>query len=85
MNQTQNPYNQAQNSGWQNQPSGIQPTGFRCPYCQSPAGSYFVSKVSTQGWVVMLILLLFCFPLFWIGFLMKEETYYCRSCRMRLS
>ena len=77
--------NQTPNMNWQNQQNPLQPQGFRCPYCQSQAGSYFVSKISTQGWIVMLILLLFCFPLFWVGFLMKEETYYCRSCQMKLS
>ncbi len=81
QNQTNNPYQQqqpVQNYG------GISQTGFRCPFCQSNAGSYYLSKVSSQGWIVMLILLLFCFPLFWIGFFMKEQTYYCRSCQMKL-
>ena len=77
--------NQMRNMNRQGGHNPLQPIGFRCPYCQSPAGSYYVSKISSQGWIVMLILLLFCLPLFWIGLLMKEETYYCRSCQMKLS
>ena len=63
---------------------GMAQSGWRCPFCQSNQGAYFISKISTQGWVVVLILLLFCLPLFWIGFTMKEQTYHCRSCRMKL-
>ena len=84
MNQYPDQANQTPNPTWQNQ-QPMQPIGFRCPFCKSPAGSYCVSKVSTQGWVVMLILLLFCFPLFWIGFFMKENSYLCITCRMKLS
>lgn len=81
-----NQINQMQNMNWQGGQNPLQPpTGFRCPYCQSPAGTYTVSKVSQSGWIVIVIMILFCLPLFWIGLFMKEETYYCRSCQMKLS
>lgn len=59
--------------------------GFKCPFCQSPYPPLFRSKTSTSGWIVVLILLLVCFPLFWLGFLMTETSSYCRSCGMKLS
>jgi hypothetical protein len=82
-----NQMNQMQNMGWQGGGghNPLQPVGFRCPYCQSPAGTYAVSKVSTGGWVVLVVMLLFCLPLFWIGLLIREDSYHCRSCLMRLS
>lgn len=58
--------------------------GFRCPYCQSTLPPLVVEDVSTAGWVTLSVMLLFCFPLFWIGLLMKEEYRRCRSCGVRL-
>ena len=36
-------------------------------------------------WVVFALMLLFCFPLFWIGLLMKETHQICSQCRVRLN
>src|SRR5690349_13413459 len=58
---------------------------FNCPFCRSNAGYYIVSKISTGGWVVFILLFLFlCWPLCWIGFLIKDEFRQCRACHMRL-
>lgn len=67
------------------QSSPMQPAGFRCPFCQSTAGTYVTEKISTQGWIVVLIMIFVCLPLFFIGLFMKEQSVHCRSCGMRLS
>lgn len=62
----------------------VSPMGFRCPYCQSQHTPIVTSQISTGGWVVFAMMILFCFPLFWIGLLMKEYHRVCGSCGMRL-
>ncbi|PYT01659.1 MAG: hypothetical protein DMF63_02085 [Acidobacteria bacterium] len=57
---------------------------FRCPFCQAGTPPIVRSKISTGGWVVFVVLLLFCFPLFWIGLLMTEPIKFCSTCGMRL-
>lgn len=37
-------------------------------------------KISVAGWVTFGLLLVFFFPLFWIGLLMKDEKYQCPNC-----
>lgn len=54
---------------------------FECPFCHSRAGYKNTSRVSGGGWVVVVLLLLFCFPLFWI----IETHQYCKTCRVRMS
>lgn len=53
---------------------------YRCPYC----GSHFLPrierKISTAGWITFALLLVFFFPLFWIGLLIKENLAICPSC-----
>jgi transcription elongation factor Elf1 len=59
--------------------------GFRCPYCNTDTPPLTRSKVSTGGWVTfILLLLLFCWPLCWIGLLIKEEYHVCTDCGMKL-
>jgi RNA polymerase subunit RPABC4/transcription elongation factor Spt4 len=59
-------------------------TGFRCPYCHSMQMPVIVQKISPGGWIVFAVMLLVCFPLFWIGLLMKEDQRFCRACGMKL-
>ena len=59
-------------------------TGYRCPYCRSTAPPFTLEKISEAGWLVFALMLFFCFPLFWIGLLMKENQRYCSACRARL-
>ena len=68
------------------QPHAARPqtTGWRCPYCKSPAPPFTVQKISDAGWIVFGLMLLMCFPLFWIGLLMKDDQRFCSACRMRL-
>jgi hypothetical protein len=57
----------------------MQQPAFRCMNC---GGSSLIvdRKVSTAGWVVFATMILFCFPLFWIGLLMKEDYRRCGTC-----
>ncbi len=59
-------------------------TGYRCPYCHTTAPPFNVQKISEAGWIVFAIMLLFCFPLFWVGLLMQEDQRVCSVCRARL-
>lgn len=58
---------------------------FRCPFCGTDAPPLVSQRISTAGWIVFAALLLFCFPLFFIGLLMKEEYRQCSFCRATLS
>jgi hypothetical protein len=58
------------------------PVGYRCPFCQSPNPPFIAQKVSVGGWITFVVMLLFCFPLCWIGILMKENYRICSTCGM---
>lgn len=59
---------------------------WRCPYCQGTAGLRWESKISNVGWAMVIILfLVLCWPLFWIGFFIKEQHSYCNTCNTQLS
>lgn len=60
------------------------PGGFVCPYCLTHLPPRITSRISTAGWITLVVLLLFCWPLFWIGFLIREERCVCRVCGGRL-
>ena len=60
------------------------PAGYSCPYCHSTAPPFALQKISEAGWIVFAMMMLFCFPLFWVGLLMKEDQRYCSACRARL-
>lgn len=57
---------------------------FRCPHCGSPEPAVRQRKVSTAGWVVFSLLLVFCFPLCFLGLLITEESLQCGMCGTRL-
>jgi hypothetical protein len=42
-------------------------------------------RVSTAGWIVFSVLLVFTLIFFWIGLLMKENVAVCPVCRARPS
>jgi hypothetical protein len=66
-------------------PHRPQAAGYRCPYCQSPAPPFAMQKISDAGWIVFAVMLIFCFPLFWVGLLMKQDELFCSTCRARLN
>lgn len=54
--------------------------GYHCPRCGTTAAPIVQSRISTGGWVVFVSMLLFCFPLFFIGLLMREDYRVCPIC-----
>ncbi len=58
--------------------------GFECPYCHTDAYPIVRSRISTAGWVVFVVLLIFCFPFCIIGLFIKEDYRVCSACGIRL-
>jgi hypothetical protein len=58
--------------------------GFQCPYCRTNMPPIVRQRISVGGWVVFAVLLTVCFPLCWIGLLMKEDQYQCVQCGVNL-
>ncbi len=58
--------------------------GYRCPRCATQLLPQVTKKISTAGWVVFAVLLIAFFPLFWLGFLIKEEVSVCPVCNVQL-
>lgn len=59
--------------------------GYRCPRCNSTALPVVRKKISDNGWIVFVVMLIFCFPLFWIGLLMRDEYRVCPTCLLQLT
>lgn len=57
---------------------------YRCPRCGSQNLPHIERKISPAGWIVFAVLLLVFFPLFWIGFLIKEDVRVCPVCNSRV-
>lgn len=58
-------------------------TGYQCPRCSSRLYPKITRQISTAGWIVFAVLLVTFFPLFWIGFLIKEDIEVCQICGHR--
>lgn len=59
--------------------------GFHCPYCRTNMPPLTRQRISTGGWITFAILLMVCFPLCWIGLLMKENYNQCVQCGVNLN
>lgn len=59
-------------------------SGYRCPRCASQLTPKVEKRISSAGWIVFTILLITVFPLFWIGFLIKEEVRVCPVCKLKV-
>lgn len=60
---------------------------FTCPYCRYQGAPIIEKKLSSGGWILFVVLLLFCLPLCWLPFVIdgcKEETRKCASCGTKL-
>jgi hypothetical protein len=57
---------------------------FRCPRCMSQYLPRFERRISTAGWITFAVLLVFFFPLFWIGLLIKEDVQVCPACNTKV-
>lgn len=68
------------------EPSRVRPRRhrFECPECGSTGPPIIRSQISQAGWIVFVVLLLFFFPLCFLGLLMKEEYRVCTDCGARL-
>ena len=66
-----------------NQPGRLD-ANYRCPRCGSHYLPIVERKISTAGWIVFAVLLIFTFIFFWIGLLMKEDVRICPVCRAKV-
>jgi hypothetical protein len=57
---------------------------WRCPFCGGTSGYVERSRMSGAGAIVMVLLLIFCCPLFWLGFFVTEQHDHCLDCDARL-
>ncbi|HLM02947.1 MAG TPA: LITAF-like zinc ribbon domain-containing protein [Pyrinomonadaceae bacterium] len=58
--------------------------GYRCPRCGTQNLPHLERKISPAGWIVFVVLLLVFFPLFWVGFLIKEDVHVCPVCNLKV-
>jgi DNA-directed RNA polymerase subunit RPC12/RpoP len=58
---------------------------YHCPRCGTAYLPIIERRVSTAGWIVFSVLLVFTLIFFWIGLLMKEDVAVCPVCRARLN
>lgn len=68
-------------------PPARQPYGFTCPFCQFQGPPMQKQQLSSGGWVLFVVLLLFCLPLCWLPFVIdgcKETVRNCASCGIKL-
>lgn len=56
----------------------------RCPACMGQYLPRLERRISTAGWITFAVLLVFFFPLFWIGLLIKEDVRVCPGCNSRV-
>jgi hypothetical protein len=57
---------------------------YYCPNCRTQVIPQVARKIAPAGWVVFAVLLISFFPLFWLGFFIKEDRRSCPICRTRL-
>jgi RNA polymerase subunit RPABC4/transcription elongation factor Spt4 len=75
-------FNQPQNLAYQ-QPQQMA-HGYRCPRCGTQNLPHVERKISTAGWIVFAALLVVFFPLFWVGFFLKEDIRVCPVCNLKV-
>lgn len=81
-------FNQA-NQNFRPAPLAYQPNQqmnqpFICTHCMSRYPPRMEKRISTAGWITFAVLLVFFFPLFWIGLLIKEDVVVCQSCNTKM-
>lgn len=57
---------------------------YHCPHCMSQLLPQIERRISTAGWITFAVLMVFFFPLFWIGLLIKEDVRTCPNCLSRV-
>ena len=58
--------------------------GSVCDRCGSDAPPIYRSEISVGGWITFVVLLLVCWPLCFLGLLMKDEYRVCSDCGARV-
>ena len=58
--------------------------GFSCPGCGTGMPPFERSKTTWVSWCVAAILLFVCFPVFWLGFLIRQKEYICSNCGCKI-
>jgi rubrerythrin len=62
----------------------VREEGYRCPYCRTREYPIMESKISAAGWVFFWLTCLFiCWPICWIGLLIKDTYRVCPVCGAR--
>jgi DNA-directed RNA polymerase subunit RPC12/RpoP len=56
----------------------------RCSHCGSRHRPMTIQVISQTGWIVFALLLFFCFPICFIGLLLKETRLACPDCGIRI-
>eukprot|EP01082_Thalassiosira_pseudonana_P007483 g6758.t1 g6758 contig23:1157494-1158162(-) len=62
---------------------GATPVSITCPYCSHTGNTRTLSQCGDCTWISVIILLLFCFPFFWVPFVCPscmDTKHYCRNC-----
>ncbi|MBN1590329.1 MAG: LITAF-like zinc ribbon domain-containing protein [Pirellulales bacterium] len=60
---------------------------FKCPFCSHEGPPEIKREMSMGGWVLFIVLLLFCIPLCWLPFVIdgcKEDKRICSGCGAKL-
>lgn len=57
--------------------------GYRCPYCDCDELPRRETRISTAGWIVLILLLLF-FPINLIGLFLRDTYHVCPDCGLRV-
>ena len=59
----------------------------KCPFCSHEGPPNIKKELSGGGWVLFVVLLLLCFPLCWLPFVIdgcKNEIRKCASCGCKM-
>lgn len=68
------------------QAEGIDARSIHCHFCGYYGPPRCESEITTAGLILAIVLfLMLCWPLFWIGFFLREDRVYCGKCNMRLN
>jgi hypothetical protein len=69
------------------EPYKMQEMALKCPFCDHEGMPIIEKKMTETGWVIFVLLVIFCLPLCWIPFVVdgtKEEIRKCANCGSRL-
>jgi DNA-directed RNA polymerase subunit RPC12/RpoP len=59
-----------------------------CPYCGHQGPRLIQKQLSQGGWILFVVLLLLCFPLCWLPFVIdgcKDKTAKCAACGLKVT